>query len=79
MVQSGLTPMQALHAATGEAARLLKLSGKLGTLEPNAWADFGGMRTDPHNRKSNYLFCDGHVELMPKDMQTQRMFQSEDF
>ena len=38
MVQAGLTPMQALTAATGSAAKFLKAKD-LGTLEPNKWAD----------------------------------------
>jgi imidazolonepropionase-like amidohydrolase len=47
MVQAGLTPMQALVAATGEAARLIKLSGKVGTLEPGAWADLLVLSKNP--------------------------------
>jgi len=47
MVQAGLTPMQALVAATGDAARLLKRSGKIGTLEPGAWADFLVLAKNP--------------------------------
>jgi imidazolonepropionase-like amidohydrolase len=46
MVQSGLTPLQALTAATGGAARCLKLDG-IGTLEPGAWADFLVLGADP--------------------------------
>jgi imidazolonepropionase-like amidohydrolase len=47
MVQAGLTPMQALVAATGDAARLLKQSGKIGTLEPGAWADLMVLAKNP--------------------------------
>jgi len=47
MVQAGLTPMQALVSATGEAARLLKQSGKIGTLEPGAWADLLVLAKNP--------------------------------
>jgi imidazolonepropionase-like amidohydrolase len=38
MVEAGLTPMQAIVAATGSAARFLG-SKELGTLEPGRWAD----------------------------------------
>jgi len=38
MVESGLTPAQAIHAATGEAAQFLKAKD-LGTLEVGKWAD----------------------------------------
>jgi imidazolonepropionase-like amidohydrolase len=47
MVQAGLTPMQALTAATSEPARLLKQSGKIGTLEPGAWADLLVLAKNP--------------------------------
>jgi imidazolonepropionase-like amidohydrolase len=38
MTQAGLTPMQAIVAATGSAAKFLG-SKELGTLEPGKWAD----------------------------------------
>jgi len=47
MVQAGLTPMQALTAATSEPARLLKLSHKIGTIEPGAWADLLVLAKNP--------------------------------
>src|SRR5207245_11735082 len=37
MTKAGLTPMQALVSATGDAAKFMKLSGKIGTLQPGAW------------------------------------------
>ena len=46
MVKAGLTPMQALTAATGGAARCLKLD-RLGTLEPGAWADLLVLARNP--------------------------------
>src|SRR5579862_3102871 len=39
MVRLGLTPLQAIQAATLNAADLLGWSGKVGALEPGAWAD----------------------------------------
>jgi imidazolonepropionase-like amidohydrolase len=39
MVKSGLTPMQALVAATGTAARALRISDQTGTLEAGRWSD----------------------------------------
>lgn len=47
MVKSGLTPRQALLAATGDAARCLGLRGRVGTLEPGVWADFVVLGADP--------------------------------
>jgi imidazolonepropionase-like amidohydrolase len=39
MVESGLTPMQAIVSATGDAARCHGKAGQLGTLAPGAAAD----------------------------------------
>ncbi len=47
MVKAGLTPAQALLSATGDAARCLGLRGKVGTLQPGAWADFLVLGGDP--------------------------------
>jgi len=38
MVEAGMTPMEAIHSATGKAADCMNL-GDLGTLEPGNWAD----------------------------------------
>jgi imidazolonepropionase-like amidohydrolase len=47
MAQSGLTPMQVLTAATGDAARCMKLGGTVGVLEKGAWADFLVLQKNP--------------------------------
>jgi imidazolonepropionase-like amidohydrolase len=47
MVKAGLTPMQTLVAATGGAARVMKLDAQLGTLQPGRWADFVVLNADP--------------------------------
>src|SRR5579862_9899856 len=56
MVKAGLTPMQALNAATGDAARCMKVTGQVGTLERGAWADFLVLGANPiadiHNTKT---------------------------
>jgi len=39
MAKAGLTPMQILKAASGDAATCMQVSGKIGTLQPGAWAD----------------------------------------
>jgi imidazolonepropionase-like amidohydrolase len=46
MVESGLTPMQALVAATGHAAEFLGAKD-LGTLEAGKWADLVVLQRDP--------------------------------
>jgi imidazolonepropionase-like amidohydrolase len=46
MVKAGLTPMQALVAATGGAARVMKLEG-LGTIQPGKWADLVVLNANP--------------------------------
>ena len=47
MVKLGLTPLQAIQAATVNAADLLGWSGKVGSLEPGAWADLVAVDCDP--------------------------------
>jgi imidazolonepropionase-like amidohydrolase len=47
MVRLGLTPLQAIQAATVNAADLLGWPGKVGTLEPGAWADMVAVDGDP--------------------------------
>lgn len=46
MVEAGLAPMQALVAATGDAAKVMHLD-ELGTLEPGKWADFVVLNANP--------------------------------
>ncbi|GAB5523101.1 MAG: amidohydrolase family protein [Roseivirga sp.] len=52
MVAAGLTPMQAIVAATGDAAKYLDLKG-IGTLEKGKWADFILMEKNPLENISN--------------------------
>jgi imidazolonepropionase-like amidohydrolase len=47
LVRSGLTPAQALVAATGDAARCMGLGDRLGTLTPGRAADFLVLSRDP--------------------------------
>lgn len=46
MVEAGLSPMEAIHAATGNAAQCMKL-GDVGTLTPGNWGDFVILRENP--------------------------------
>ncbi|GAA3886087.1 amidohydrolase family protein [Sphingomonas limnosediminicola] len=47
MVRYGMTPMQAIQAATTEAARALDKEGQLGSLVPGAYGDLIAVRGDP--------------------------------
>jgi imidazolonepropionase-like amidohydrolase len=47
MVAAGLTPLEALHAATGAAARIIGAEGELGTIQPGKWADLVLLDADP--------------------------------
>jgi imidazolonepropionase-like amidohydrolase len=49
MVKLGLTPLQAIQAATINAADLLGWPGKVGSLDPGAWADIVAVDGDPLN------------------------------
>ena len=53
MVSAGLTPRQALTAATRDAARCMKLDRDLGTIEPGKWADFVVLDANPLANISN--------------------------
>jgi imidazolonepropionase-like amidohydrolase len=47
MVQSGMSPMKVLTAATGDAARAMKLDARLGTLQTGKDADFVVLGANP--------------------------------
>ena len=47
MVESGLSPMQTIVAATGDAARCLQIDGEVGTLAAGRWADFVVLGANP--------------------------------
>ena len=47
MVRYGMTPMQAIQAATTEAARALRKEGEIGSLRQGAWGDLIAVRGDP--------------------------------
>jgi imidazolonepropionase-like amidohydrolase len=47
MIKAGMSPMQALVAATGTAARCLKMDDRLGTLTAGKWGDFLVLSANP--------------------------------
>lgn len=47
MAKAGLTPLQILKSATGDAAACMKAQGKIGTLQPGAWADLIVLERNP--------------------------------
>src|SRR5581483_7300116 len=47
MVEAGLTPHEAIIAATKTAAQVIEVEDKLGTLEPGKLADVVGVKSDP--------------------------------
>jgi imidazolonepropionase-like amidohydrolase len=47
LVEAGLTPLQAIHAGTGAAARILGADRELGTIEVGKWADLVFLDADP--------------------------------
>ena len=47
MVRWGMTPMQAIQAATAVPAELLDMKGKIGEISPGAFADIVAVKDDP--------------------------------
>ena len=47
MVRYGMSPMQAIQAATTEAARALGKEGQVGSLRKGAWGDLIAVNSDP--------------------------------
>lgn len=47
MVKWGMTPVQAIQTATITGAKLLDMEGKVGTIQPNAFADMIAVKGDP--------------------------------
>ena len=47
LVKAGMTPMQAIQAATLRGAELLREEANLGTLEPGRYADLVALKEDP--------------------------------
>jgi imidazolonepropionase-like amidohydrolase len=66
LVKAGLTPAEALRAATSDAARLLGLEGKVGIIAPGAFADLIAVPGDPTRdvgvvEKINFVMKGGEV------------------
>jgi len=65
--------MMTHHSTTG---LVMCLSGILSEGGPNAWCVFKGYPNDPHMDKSNYTFCDGHVETLSLNEVHEYMWES---
>lgn len=66
MVKWGMTPMQAIKAATTVAAELLDMTGKIGEVTPGAFADIVAAKDDPLKNISSlervgFVMKDGKV------------------
>ncbi len=57
MVRYGMTPMHAIQAATSEAAKALRMDGKVGSLVPGAFGDLVAVSGDPlaHIRRLEHV------------------------
>ncbi len=70
MVKYGMTPMQALRSATVNAAELLDMQDKVGSLEPGKFADIVAVPSDPmaditQLEKVNFVMKGGTVYRQP--------------
>jgi imidazolonepropionase-like amidohydrolase len=66
MVKFGMSPMDAIKAATSRAAELLDMKGELGVVAPGAYADIIAAPGDPLSnidtlKQVNFVMKDGEV------------------
>jgi imidazolonepropionase-like amidohydrolase len=66
MVKFGMSPMDAIKAATSKAAELLEMKGQLGVIAPGAYADIVAVAGDPLTnievlKQVNFVMKDGAV------------------
>lgn len=66
MVKFGMTPMQAIQAATTKAAELLDMKGEIGVVAPGAYADVIAVSGDPLTnidamKNVNFVMKDGKI------------------
>jgi len=70
MVKYGMTPMQAIRAATSNAAQLLDMQNEIGTVSPGAFADLVAVKGDPTNditllEKIDFVMKGGEIVKSP--------------
>ncbi|HWN69284.1 MAG TPA: amidohydrolase family protein [Haliangium sp.] len=70
MVESGMTPLAAIQAATVEAAKLLRVQDRLGAVDPGKLADIVAVRGDPLKNIEvmldvAFVMKDGRVYKLP--------------
>ena len=68
------TPDLMTHQAT--TGLVMCLSGIIDEGRPNAWCQYEGYPSNPHMEKSNYTFCDGHVETLSLSQTNRAMWES---
>jgi imidazolonepropionase-like amidohydrolase len=66
MVRFGMSPIDAIKAATAKAAELLDVNGELGVIAPGAYADIVAVSGDPLTnmnalKEVNFVMKDGAV------------------
>jgi len=62
MVRYGMTPMQAIQAATSEAAKALRMEGQVGSVAPGAYGDLIAVKADPLTDISALEHVDGVIK-----------------
>jgi len=66
MVKFGMTPVQAIRAATSDAAQLMGWQDRVGSIEPGKFADLVAVEGDPTSditelERVKFVMKGGHV------------------
>jgi imidazolonepropionase-like amidohydrolase len=70
LVEAGMTPLAALRATTSDAARMLRLSDDVGSIEPGHFADIVAVKSNPLSninalRSINFVMKGGQIVRQP--------------
>jgi len=69
-------PMPDLMTHPATTVHLMDMATPAGASDPHAWVEFNRTPSDPHGGQSNYVFVDGHLEMLKPASLTPEMWES---